>query len=588
MTQESISFACPDWWQKLQAGRTPIPDLPLDEVEASIAVDLLNKLRIPDIPGQPTFGEAGGEWVRDIVRAAFGCVREVPDPERPGQTVMHRLVGEVFNLVPKKNGKTTNAAALGIIAMMMNRRPNVDGLIIGPTQEVAEKCFAQASAMIEADEYLSRRFKVIEHRATIVDLHVDQATGVRMNTRLKIKSFDPKVVTGSIPAFAILDELHVMAESHHADRVIRQIRGGMITNPESLLVIITTQSERPPKGVFREELDYARRVRDGEVTRGVRMLPVLYELPADIQASDDKRWRDPRVWASVTPNLGRSITLPRLVELYEQEREKGPESEAGWASQHLNLEIGIGLHANLWPGARHWLAAAEPGGLTLAAIMERCEVCTVGIDGGGEDDLFALCVLGRERGTRDLLAWVHCWCSPVVFDRRKSIAAELHDAERAGDLTVCEYDDQDLIEAAAICASLHEAGLLPSRGAIGLDEHGGANVMIDALVAAGVPIEMLHYVGQDYRLQPANVRVARMLKSRRLRHGNQTIMRWCVGNAKQELKGSNHVITKAAAGTAKIDPVIALLDADMLMMRNPQAPAGGLSGYLDALRGQAA
>lgn len=308
MALDAVSFACPDWADKLRLGKTPIPALPLDDVVADAAVDLFNLLRVPDIPGQPTMAEVGGEWIRDIVRAAFGSI----DAETG-----KRFVGEIFNLIPKKNSKTTNAAALGLIALLMNRRPNIDGVIIGPTQEVADKCFAQAAGMIEADPYLRKRFKVIEHKKTILDLHKDEETGVRMNAKLKIKSFDPKVVTGSIPAFAIIDELHLMAEMNHAARVIGQIRGGMITNDESLLIIITTQSEIAPAGVFKAELQYARGVRDGSITTGVRMSPILYEFPEDMQRSEGKLWRDPKVWPMVLPNLGRSITIARLVQDYQ-------------------------------------------------------------------------------------------------------------------------------------------------------------------------------------------------------------------------------------------------------------------------------
>lgn len=215
MPLDGLSFACPDWADRLRRGQTPITDLPLDPVIGDAAVDLFNLLRVPDIPGQPTMAEVGGDWIRDIVRAAFGSI---------DRETGKRFVGEIFNLIPKKNSKTTNAAALGLIALLMNRRPNIDGVIIGPTQEVADKCFAQAAGMIEADPYLRRRFKVIEHKKTILDLHQDEETGVRMNAKLKIKSFDPKVVTGSIPAFAIIDELHLMAEMNHAERVIGQTR----------------------------------------------------------------------------------------------------------------------------------------------------------------------------------------------------------------------------------------------------------------------------------------------------------------------------------------------------------------------------
>ncbi|OLS51778.1 terminase, partial [Rhodovulum sulfidophilum] len=137
MTSAASWAACPDWWEKLQAGATPIPDLALDANLADVAVQLFDKLVVPDVPGQPTMAEAAGEWMRDIVRAAFGSV----DPATGA-----RKVGEIFNLVPKKNGKTTNAAAIGLVALQMNTVPNIKGVVVGPTQSVADTCFGQMQA----------------------------------------------------------------------------------------------------------------------------------------------------------------------------------------------------------------------------------------------------------------------------------------------------------------------------------------------------------------------------------------------------------------------------------------------------------
>ena len=565
-----VSFACPDWWDRLQAGLPPFPDLPLDEVEGQIAVDLFNKLRVPDIPGQPTFGEVGGDWVRAIIRAAFGSV-----DRRTG----NRLVGEVFNLVPKKNSKTTNSAAIGLVWLLMNQRPNVDGVIIGPTQEVADKCFAQAAAMIRADDYLSLRFKVDDYKKTITDLHIPEGSSVSLNAKLKVKSFDPKIVTGTIPAFALLDELHVMAESHYADRVIRQIRGGMITNPESLLLIITTQSEVPPQGVFKAELEYARKVRDGLVTEDVRMLPVLYEFPLEMQIDDRKPWRDPALWPAVLPNLGRSITIDRLLPDYRQAVEKGPQEEIGWLSQHLNIQIGSGLGGDGWVGATYWAAAALPTPLSLEQLCRRCEVVTIGIDGGGLDDLLGLSVVGRDRETREWLSWGRAWAHEIALERRKSIAPRLLDFAADGDLVICQHPTQDIEQIVEIVTDLNDRGLLPEERAIGVDPASSIVAVIDALEGGGIKPEQIVPVSQGYRLTGAIKGTERRLFDGTLKHCDQPMVTWSVGNAKVEHKGNAVVVTKAASGTGKIDPLMALFGAVTLMSWNPAAPGAGATPW---------
>ncbi len=55
------SLACPDWQERLKTGRSLVPKLPLDRAEAERAVAIFNRLRLPDVPGQPTLAEAGGD-----------------------------------------------------------------------------------------------------------------------------------------------------------------------------------------------------------------------------------------------------------------------------------------------------------------------------------------------------------------------------------------------------------------------------------------------------------------------------------------------------------------------------------------------
>jgi phage terminase large subunit-like protein len=546
------SFACPDWAQRLKEGRSLVPDLPLNQADAERAVAIFNNLRLPDVPDQPRMEVAAGEWFRDIVRAAFGSLDAATGARR---------VSEIFTLVPKKNSKTTGGAAIAITALLANRRPRAEMLLVGPTQDVADLAFQQASGMIAADEegYLQKRFHVREHVKEIKDR--------RTGAALKIKTFDMRVMTGSKPVVVIVDELHVMSAYSYASRVIGQIRGGLLPNPESLLLFITTQSDQPPAGVFRAELQYARGVRDGKITERVRMLPVLYEFPEAMQTDEAKPWRDPVNWPMVLPNLGRSITVDRLKDDYAAAREKGEEEERRWASQHLNVEIGLALHANRWRGADYWLGAVDRS-LTLEVLLERCDVVTMGLDGGGLDDLFGAAVLGRCRRTRHWLLWNRAWVHDDVLEQRKDIAERLRDFADDGDLIICKNPTEDFKGAAEIARQIADTGLFPKKDGIGLDPAGMLDTPAELGFCGGLD-EIATFVPQGYKHSGRAWTMERKLKDRTLWHSGSRMMAWCVGNAKVVQVGNAIKIDKEVAGKAKIDPLIAAFNAVHLLGLNP-------------------
>lgn len=570
----SFHFAQPGWESTLLAGQSLVPLLPLEEMEADRAAAIFDRLHLPDVPGQPTFGEAAGDWFRDVVRALFGSLdRDTGIRHVPG----------VFLLVPKKNSKTTNGAALMLTALLMNERPNAAFALFGPTQEIADMAFDAVAGMVAADKDLDTLLHVRHHVKTVVN----RVTGAT----LKVMTFDMKVATGGKYAGWLLDELHLLGKMSYTARVIGQLRGARAAIKEAFGVIITTQSDEPPAGAFKAELDYARGVRDGRIQNGT-VLPVLYEFPEEMQTDAAKPWRDVSNWPLVLPNLGRSVSLPVLEQDYAMAREMGDEEERRWASQHLNIQIGLALHSNRWEGADFWEHAGNSE-VTLDWILANCEVCTVGIDGGGLDDLLGLGVLGRHAETKRWYHWGHAWADRGVLLLRKEIAPRLNDFVEIGDLTLVDIAETadganaDVSGVADVVERIYRAGLLPEKAGIGVDSVGIAAIL-DELALRGIPDGCIAAVPQGYRLSGVIKGAARKLKDGTLKHGARPMMAWCVGNCRSELKGSAVLVTKQASGTAKIDPVIGLFNAFDLMSRNPEAAGDdSLDGYLASLRGAA-
>ncbi|TWI29728.1 terminase large subunit [Paracoccus sulfuroxidans] len=555
------STAVPDWEDRIKSRRSLVPDLPLFDDVAEKALRIFKRLRVPDIIGTPTYGEVCGEWVFDFVRAVFGSYD--PDTKR-------RMIREFFLLVPKKNGKSSIAAAIMVTAIILNERPLCELLLIAPTIAVAGISYDQALGIIDLDEDLLKLLHPQPHLKTITH----RITGAV----LSIKSADPKVVTGTKAAYVLIDELHEFAEMSRAAAVMREIKGGLAARPDGFLLTITTQSKKPPAGVFKSELDKARAVRDGDIV--LPLVAVLYELPLSL--SKDGGWKDPKTWSMVNPALGASVQPEFLADELVAAEADGIEALVLLASQHFNVQIGMGLRADRWPGALHWEKCGDAS-LTLDELIRRSEVCVVGVDGGGLDDLFAMAVIGREEETRDWLHWAHAWAYPDVLEYRKEIAPRLKDFEAAGELTICETIGDDVRGAVDIIERLELAALLPrDTPAVGLDAHGIAE-LLDELEARGFGDDRLISVGQGWKLQQAVVTLPRRLKNRQLIHGGSDMMAWNVGNAKAELKGSNYIVTKQVAGSAKIDALMATFNAAMLMFGNPVSADAGRSSYFAAL-----
>lgn len=66
--------------------------------------------------------------------------------------------------------------------------------------------------------------------------------------------------------------------------------------------------------------------------------------------------------------------------------------------------------------------------------------------------------------------------------------------------------------------------------------------------------------------------VERKLADGTLKHGDQKIMAWAMGNAKVEPRGNAKLLTKQASGRGKIDPLMSMLNASQLLGENPEAP----------------
>lgn len=546
------STACPDWADRIRSGRSIIP-APLfpDEAERGLAV--LRELKLVDVPGSPKIGDCCAPWVFELAASVFGAY----DPESG-----RRLITEWFVCVPKKNSKSSIAAAIMMTALILNWRQSAEFSVLAPTVEVANNAFAPARDMVQKDDELD----VLMH----VQSHIKTITHRESGAALKVLAADQNTVGGKKSVGTLVDELHLFGKMAGSENMFREALGGLASRPEGFVIWLTTQSDEPPSGVFKQKLDYARDVRDGKII-DKSFVPIIYEHPPEMVASGDAMKLENM--DMVNPNMGFSVDRVFLEREYKKAEQAGPESLRGFMAKHGNVEIGMNLRTDRWPGADYWQQQAR--GVTLDEILARCDVIDVGVDGGGLDDLLGLAVAGRDEQTRDWMCWHRAYAHPSVLERRKSEAARFQDFARDGDLMLVERVGDDLDDLAQIVSRIEESGKLDK---VGIDPAGVGGIL-DALVQAGIPAEKVVGVSQGWRLGGAIKTTERKLAEGGLVHDGSALMSWCVGNAKVEPRGNSILITKQASGFAKIDPLMALFNAVSLLSLNPES-RGNIDDFL--------
>lgn len=547
--------ACPDWEERIVAKQSLMPCKPLFPDVADIALRIFNELILVDVMDSPKMGEVTLPWVLEFVAAIFGSYN--PETKR-------RLIREFFLLISKKNTKSTIAAGIMMTALILNDRKSAELIIIAPTKEVADNSFNPIRDFIRADEELSEMINISEHTKTVTHL----GTGAT----LKVIAAESNAAAGKKASIILIDEVWLFGKRANAESMFREAKGGLASRPEGCVIYLSTMSDEVPCGVFKQLLDYARDIRDG-IKVNPQFLPLIYEFPKRmLEAGEHLK---PENFYITNPNLGASVDVDYLINEFEKVRDAGEESLRDFLAKHLNVEIGMNLRANRWAGAEFWLPQAKK--FTIEKLIDQSDVITMGIDGGGLDDLLGFAVLGRHAKSRKWWLWNHAWCQEIALERRKENAPKYKDFAAENTLTIVERVGPDIDQLAKIAKKVFDSGKLDK---IGLDPL-GLGGLLDGLLAVGIPQEQMIAVAQGYKLAGYIQTTERKLAEGSLYHTGSQLMTWCVGNARVVMKGNGMMISKQESGTAKIDPLIATFNAVALMSMNPEPKNYDIDGYLE-------
>lgn len=194
----------------------------------------------------------------------------------------YRKHKEVLDIRGRKNGKTTELAAMNIYMNMADGEGAAENYCVATKSEQAYKCFNEIVNMVKQSKDLSRHI-----RKRKCDLYFDMAMSFIKPLSSNINSLD-----GLNSHMVTLDELSAIKKRDLYDLM----KQSMTSRRQPLLYCITTNGF-VRNSIFDSQYEYACKVLDEKI-EDETFLPFIYEL------DDRDEWDDEKMWIKSNPGLG--------------------------------------------------------------------------------------------------------------------------------------------------------------------------------------------------------------------------------------------------------------------------------------------
>lgn len=307
------------------------------------------------------FSHSKGEWAGQrfalepwqvfVVGSVYGWLRDDGT----------RRFRRVYEELPRKNGKSTKLAGVGLMQLVADNEPGAEIYAAATKKDQARIIHDEARRMVRRSPALAGRVQVFKSNISV------DATA----SKFEPLSADERTLDGLNPSTVLIDEIH----KHKSRAVIDVLDTALGSRRQPLLWMITTAGDDDPESPYAHENHYAiqvlERVIDDDAT---------FVFITTIDKED--RWDDPLAWAKANPNLGVSVKLAYLRD--QANKAKGmPSAMVSFKRLHLNVrtaDTSKAIEAELW--------RKNSCGLIDAATMKGRE-CFMAVDLSSKVDITA-------------------------------------------------------------------------------------------------------------------------------------------------------------------------------------------------------
>ena len=455
---------------------------------------------------------------------------------------------EALILIPKGNGKSPLAAALGLWFAFMDGRRGAEVFCGAMSLKQAMEVFKPALSFVDSS------------KARFTKIGVDALKKSIFSTRTGA-SFTPVIGKGrhgARPYLAILDELHQAISSDLYDT----FKTGCNKTPNSLLLTISTAgviSRENPCYLIQQD---AEKVLDGTMPNE--------RLFAAIWCADDTvEWHSLEALRMANPNLGISNDAEKI-RLAQEEAVAKPEKQNLVKAMHLNI---WSTATAAWMNMQNWQACFDPD---LSNETVNRLPGWLGADLASRLDLAS--VIRLHRRDIDEKPHYYAFCRAYLPAARVNLPENQHFQKWAteGYLTVTPGSSLDYaVVTRDALADINEFRILE----IPYDTRYADQWTQEVSEKSGIPRVLIEQFGMKLTLAMKELEAA--VADGRFHHDGNPVLSWCVSNIVTHETGmGNYAMPGKEKKENKIDAGIALLIAmTRAMVGAPEPEPTDASSY---------
>ncbi|HIY16767.1 MAG TPA: terminase [Candidatus Intestinimonas stercorigallinarum] len=544
------------------------------------------------------------DWQRDALMDFYSTLE--PDGES-GELL--RQYQYLYLEIPKKNGKSELAAALGLYHLFGDGELNAEVYLCAADRDNASIVFRAAVFMLETAPWTAKmiargELKITKSKKQIEYRQLRRAEngGKRWVTvgLMAVLSAEAFSKHGYKPSCVIFDELHAQPNRALWD-VMTGAAGAAHAQP--VWIVLTTAGDDPDrKSIGWEIHERAAAIRDARQLRQIlaqggdprqvlslrraapeeleqaqeallardesNWLPILYGLTAlygdDPEALEQVDIWDESLWRLCNPSLGKHLTLRTLrLEAQAAKRSQAAEKLFRW----LRLNQWISVKAVGWVPLTLYdktqFNRPEWAGLNVVARRQAVrdwlqgKQCYGGLDLSKSTDLTAFVLLfPPQPGLETWVALFWAWRpEDGVEEAEQRDHVPYQDWARAGFLELCEGDIVDysrveeVIREAADAFDLITLGLDPAM----------SWTLSQRLMQGG--IEVLEISQTMLGMSPATKKLEVLIRAHQMLHEHNTCARWNFGNVRCAVDGNENMKPIKDRSTGRIDITVAWIIA---------------------------